>query len=215
MGEKLDLVGKRFGRLVVIKKLKQRAKNSSVLWQCLCDCGRITIVRNDHLQSSNTRSCGCLQKEIASKANTKHGMWNTPIYYTWQNMLQRCNNPKHINYQYYGGREIKVCKQWLKFENFFIDMGKQPMGLTIERINNALGYLKENCKWATWQEQGRNRRISKNNTSGCRGVYWQQKTKKYCAQIGVNRKIIYLGSFINIKDAIAVRKAGEQKYWNK
>jgi hypothetical protein len=79
-------------------------------------------------------------------------------------MLARCYQPKHPQWHNYGGREIKitVCKRWLVFENFWADMGPtyQP-GLTIERINNALGYFPENCIWETRKAQGRNRRTNR------------------------------------------------------
>lgn len=144
-----------------------------------------------------------------------HGMWRTPTYKTWDGMLQRCNNPKKSNYPHYGGRGIKVCEKWLKFENFFQDMGERPEELTLERINNNKGYFKGNCKWTTRTEQSRNQRIRKTNKTGTAGVYWRKDIQKYCTQIMVNYKTITIGCFIELQDAITARKNAEIKYWDK
>lgn len=82
----------------------------------------------------------------------------SPSYLTWSGMIQRCNNPKHDKYPYYGGRGIKVCKRWREFRFFLKDMGERPDGLTLDRKDPNKNYCKENCKWATKSEQSRNRR---------------------------------------------------------
>ncbi len=204
---KVDMIGKRFGRLVVVKETEKRGKE--YWWECLCDCGNSSIVVGGALRSGHTQSCGCLKKERI----TKHGIWGTPTYWSWNNMLQRCNNPKATKFLNHGGRGITVCEKWLKFTNFLNDMGVKPEGLTIERKDNELGYYKDNCKWATYVEQNRNQRISKRNKTGTTGVCWSKQKQKYRVRITANKHEICLGFFNKLQQAIEARKQGEQTYW--
>lgn len=88
-------------------------------------------------------------------------MSGTPTYRTWANMMTRCRNPKAVNYSDYGGRGIAVCDRWLKFDNFFADMGNRPEGMSLDRIDVNGNYGPDNCRWATEHEQKSNTRIVK------------------------------------------------------
>jgi hypothetical protein len=149
-----DLTGRRFGRLFVFKFLEIRGRYS--YWVCFCDCGEIAVVRGVSLSEGNTKGCGC--------TNWRHGhnrKWRkTPTYTTWQKMKERCFNPSHEHFKYYGEKGITVCKEWIDdFRNFLKDMGERPSGTTIDRYpNNNGNYEPGNCRWADKQTQRRNQR---------------------------------------------------------
>lgn len=91
--------------------------------------------------------------------HTGSGGKTTPTYRSWRTMLNRCQNPGHEQYKDYGGRGIKVCDRWLSFENFLEDMGERPEGMTLDREDKEKDYEPSNCRWATWKEQAREKRV--------------------------------------------------------
>ena len=161
----IDITGKTFGRLYVIKRCSTDYRTGIPKWLCKCSCGTLKFVIGTNLRHGLTKSCGCLQRERASESNTSHGERDSVEYKTWCGMRQRCSNPKAPNYACYGGRGIKVCKEWESFPKFLADMGKRPSKKhTIERINNSLGYEPKNCAWVLVKSQARNRRDNHNIT---------------------------------------------------
>jgi len=122
-------------------------------WQCLCRCGNLKYIRDEHLRSGASTSCGLCNY------NLKHPQ----AHKSWDSMNQRCNNPNAPDYPRYGGRGITVCKEWARFIDFLDDMGDPPTDAitgdryTLERKENDKGYYKDNCIWASKREQNNNR----------------------------------------------------------
>jgi hypothetical protein len=159
---KVDFTGQTFGRLTVTgyEPSRKRKDGSYAMVACACTCGKTIVTRLSSLKDGTTKSCGCLQRESVWLITHGHavGGAKSKELSTWTDMKQRCFNSKSKFYAYYGGRGITVCDRWLDFENFFADMGEKPEGLTLDRVDVNGNYELGNCRWATWKEQGQNKR---------------------------------------------------------
>lgn len=166
MRKVIDLTGKQYGRLTVIKHIG-KDKHNNAIWQCTCSCGNIINIRGATLRRGKANSCGCLHKELTkqlAKNNIIHNMSNTRLYRIWQGMKSRCYYKQNNRYKYYGANGIKVCDKWLNNFQAFYDWGMSngyKDDLTIDRIDVNDDYKPCNCRWVTKSEQQRNKRNNK------------------------------------------------------
>lgn len=169
MAKRADLIGQRFGRLVVEEYAF--TKENKAYWKCRCDCGNYTNIPTYSLRSGNTTSCGCYRMErlrdAKGETHSYSGEYTSKhrprLYWTWLNMIRRCENPKAPDYYRYGALGISVCGEWHDLSTFLewaYSHGWEE-GLTLDRINNEGNYCPENCRWADKYTQCNNKRTNK------------------------------------------------------
>jgi len=152
-----DLAGQKFGRLTVLYRAG-RSRNGSIIWRCRCDCGQ-EIESRAAVLGTNTKSCGCLQREQTAQRAYRHGDARSndkksPLYVCWCNIKTRCLKPKDRGFKNYGGRGITIAPQWVDDFRAFRDyinqnLGPKPNGCTLNRVDNDQGYFPGNLRWST------------------------------------------------------------------
>lgn len=185
MAARMDMTGKVYGRLTVIRS-SEPVPRRPVHWVCKCECGTEKIINGNNLRRGSTNSCGCLQKDLIIGRQIKHGFAGTGTYKSWHSMIQRCSKVSKDGYKRYGGAGITVCERWARsdgFKNFLKDMGDRPENATLDRINPSGGYGPENCRWATRSAQSHNKRKKACSSSKFIGVYKVKDSERWCGQL--------------------------------
>lgn len=196
----VDLTGRRFGKLVVLRKGRSEptANGTILYWLCLCDCKNEKEIAGGSLRHGYTKSCGCIVR--------KHGHRESRTYKSWSSMKARCLNSNAPDYFRYGGRGIEVCTRWLGthgFEHFLEDMGERPEGKTLDRFPDKNGnYTKSNCRWATAEEQNNNTRTSRLTLKQRRRMRalvseGKMRGKDIATLFGIPRAIVYVAVYKN------------------
>lgn len=201
--KKIDLTGKRFGRLEALSSSK---RGTVTYWNCKCDCGTQTDVSMYSLTSGCTKSCGCLRADTNSSKKTKHGAYGTPEYVAWRAMWSRCTNPNNAGYRLY--KDKAPPDEWKDFNVFLACVGLKPSKKhSIDRIDSTKPYGPGNTRWATALEQGRNTsRVIRVVMDGV-----EMPFSEACQILGFVRKTIYR-RFVRSKDML---KASEGNFYIK
>lgn len=202
------MIGQIFDRLMVAAPPIPEGKRRRVV--CLCACGVVVEVEENHLVCGHTRSCGCLQRELAAKRLATHGRYYEPEYRAWANMHKRCSDPRFA--KWYEG--ISVCAGWKSYQIFLADVGRKPSAThSLDRIDPKGNYAPDNVRWASKATQSRNTKNHETNKTGVRGVSWSNAKGKWRAAIYANNMQKHLGYYETIFAAKAARELGEQTYW--
>lgn len=213
------MVGKVYSRLTVVSFDRQDIK-SHKYWRCQCICGNETVVREDRLKNQTTKSCGCLRKGNKSirKISNEYEVNSDEVIVHFHNsdLLMLCdyddlNFVKQYTWtlQSSGYATTRINGKIRTFHKAILDA---PDGKVIDHINgNKLDNRKKNLRIVSMKENAINRKIMKNNTTGITGV--GVRNGKYIAYIGVDKKFVFLGAYLNIEDAARARKNAEQKYF--
>jgi hypothetical protein len=188
MGQFVDITGKKFNRLLVLRA-SGRDKYGQAIWDCRCDCGNEITATGYQIRNGRIMSCGCYLHEITVERDTKHGKSGIRIYRIWSGMKTRCTNKNRKEYKHYGGRGITVCAEWkdnfLSFYEWAMSHGYRD-DLTIDRKDNDGNYEPGNCRWIKKPLQVLNYSQNKNYI-----IEGEKKClSEWCRVFGVPRKMV-------------------------
>lgn len=182
------------------------------IFRFLCDCGNPYVGVGWAVKNGHVKSCGCLKTKHGESRFGGAGDKKSPEYVAWLAMRERCRRKTHWGYKYYGGKGIGITSDWDNFHAFLSDMGRKPNGdYSLDRIDNARGYSKNNCRWATREEQNRNKSAPKLQRTNVSGVFVSSRTGKFFTRLsfsGSKRWVARLGEFDTESEAaVAVQNA--------
>ena len=157
-----DLTGQRFGRLIAEERIGSAVSAKHAIWSCRCDCGGQNQATSTNLRRGLVTSCGCRRFEVSRDLMTTHGQYQTPEHNAWRSMMCRCYTTSQGRWASVGGRGIRVCDEWKKFEGFIADLGPRPgPKYQLTRLDKDDHFAPGNV---VWQERTRKRAA----TAGCR-----------------------------------------------
>lgn len=227
----IDITGKRYGRLTVICRAKDHIQpNGShvVMWKCLCDCGEDITTSGISLRRGKTKSCGCLHKDCAKKQgrnNKKYNKYdlsgeygigwtantNQPFYFDLEDYDKIKNYCWYENDDGYIKTNETGSRKTIAMHRMVLDIDNDYQ---VDHIrHNVNDNRKSQLRVVTGTQNNMNRRKQSNNTSSITGVYWDKAKQRWCAEIMINRKNIYIGVYKNFNDAVIARKKAEEKYF--
>lgn len=228
MSKLKDLTNQTFGKLTV-KCRGPNNRNGNAQWWCECNCGnpKWKLIASTRLTSGETKSCGCLQKEIASATHSKPNKYDLSGLYG----IGYTSQPdSYGRYEFYFDLEDydKIKNYTWRFSNDYLRDTKDGNiamhqiilptedGFVADHIHGEKSKndnRKENLRIANQSQNLMNTKKRKDNTSGVKGVYWRKDTNKWTAFIWVDKKHISLGCFGNFEDAVKTRREAEEKYF--
>ncbi len=225
-----DSVGLKFGRLTIlsVSNLEHNGGRKRKHFECVCECGNKCSPLCFSVLSGSASSCGCYFQEVSKVSRClkdydegEEMFTSRPIYTVWQNMKARCSRKSHPSYKDYGARGIDFPEHWASFLGFYEDMSEgYEQGLELDRIDNDKGYSKENCRWTSHKINTWNTRSNTGSSSKYKGVHYDKRSNKWCADIKHNDIRYRLGCF-NIEleaarayDAKCIELRGEYAYTN-
>lgn len=231
MGKIKDITGQRFGRLTAIKMVgyKESKYGNSAVWLCHCDCGNDVEIVGSQLRCGHTKSCGCIHREVLIKNNKERANKNN----------YDLSGEYGIGYDHNGNKFYFDLEDYDKIKDYYWLVNKNGYVVTsnnkkhmhrvimdidsetwrnvqVDHIHgdgNRNDNSKDNLRIVTPSQNGMNKKIYYNNTSGYTGVYWIKSRNRWASYITVESNIIYLGSYLNKEDAIQARKQAEEKYF--
>ncbi len=234
MAKAKDLTGQKFGRLTV--QYRGESTNNRVSrWWCKCDCGNpeLVLIAKTSLTNGTTRSCGCLQREIASSIRKGYNEYDLTGEYgvgfttncdsygrnefyfdleDYDKIKDYCwyfNQKDYVHASDIKGNKRKICQM----HQIILPTDGEYVVDHIHGKTTKNDNRKSNLRKVTQSQNAMNAKLRSNNKSGVTGVSYYKKTNKYRVFIQCNGENHYLGSFDNFDDAVRVRKEAEEKYF--
>ena len=183
-------IGDVYGMLTVVNTGNESRYCKTRTWLCKCECGNEVEIREMAIKTGRTKSCGCLRSTVTIQRETIHGGTHTRLHRIWCGIKSRCNNANRKCYEYYGGKGIRLCDEWLNFENFreWSFNNGYADNLTIDRIDANGNYEPSNCRWVDVLTQmnntTRNVKLTYNNETHSLAEWARILNVKYSALKG-------------------------------